>query len=90
MVYWALSAQAVLLTLGALDTVFLLHLFFALLGNIISYDSCGRNKIISILAASGFSMNGNSALRRVHIMRLVLFTFGEDGYKPKNLLAHFL
>lgn len=60
------SAQAVLLTPGVLDTVFLLHLFLALLGNIISYDSCGRNKIISILAASLFSMNGNSALCRVH------------------------
>lgn len=60
------SAQAVLLTLGALGTVFPLHLFLALLGNIISYDSCGRNKIISILAGPIFSMNGNGALCRAH------------------------
>lgn len=45
------SAQAALPTLGAPDTVFLLHLFLALLGNVISYNTCGRNKIISILAA---------------------------------------
>lgn len=60
------SAQAVLQTWGALDTVFLLRLFLALLGNVISYDSCGRNKIISILAASIFSLNGSGALCRVH------------------------
>lgn len=48
------SAQAVLLTPGVLDTVFLLHLFLALLGNRMSYDYCSRNKVISILAASIF------------------------------------
>lgn len=60
------TAQAVLLTLGMLDTVFLLRLFLALLDNIISCYFCGRNKIIAILAASLFSMNGNSALCRAH------------------------
>lgn len=60
------TVQAVLLTLGMLDTVFLLRLFLALLGNIISCYSCGRNKIIAILAASLFGMNGNSALCRAH------------------------